>query len=217
MAVVEHKEEIIKEHRTHEGDTGSPEVQVAVLTRRISAPYGALARAQARLPFQAWTAEDGRQAPQVTQVSAEEGRRALPGAHRQARPTPVVRVTRKARGENNMRLDIPVGERSIVLETGKLAKQAGGSVTARLGDTMILSTATRSQAPASRRDVLATQRGHRGAHVLGGEDPRRLYQARGQALGAGDPDLASHGQASQAALPQELSLRDTGNRHCSRR
>jgi polyribonucleotide nucleotidyltransferase len=46
-----------------------------------------------------------------------------------------------------MRLDIPVGERSIVLETGKLAKQAGGSVTARLGDTMVLSTATRSQAP----------------------------------------------------------------------
>ncbi len=46
-----------------------------------------------------------------------------------------------------MRLEIPVGERSIVLETGKLAKQAGGAVTARLGDTMILSTATRSQAP----------------------------------------------------------------------
>jgi len=46
-----------------------------------------------------------------------------------------------------MRLDIPVGERSIVLETGKLAKQAGGAVTVRLGDTMILSTATRSQAP----------------------------------------------------------------------
>ena len=35
MAVVEHKEEIIQEHQTHEGDTGSPEVQVAVLTRRI--------------------------------------------------------------------------------------------------------------------------------------------------------------------------------------
>ena len=35
MAVVEHKEEIIQEHQTHEGDTGSPEVQVAVLTQRI--------------------------------------------------------------------------------------------------------------------------------------------------------------------------------------
>ncbi|HEV8044787.1 MAG TPA: 30S ribosomal protein S15 [Rubrobacter sp.] len=36
MAVVEHKQETIQEHRTHEGDTGSPEVQVAVLTRRIA-------------------------------------------------------------------------------------------------------------------------------------------------------------------------------------
>jgi polyribonucleotide nucleotidyltransferase len=46
-----------------------------------------------------------------------------------------------------MRLEIPVGERSIVLETGKLARQAGGAVTASLGDTTILSTATRSQNP----------------------------------------------------------------------
>ena len=29
------KNEIIKEYATHEGDTGSPEVQVAVLTKRI--------------------------------------------------------------------------------------------------------------------------------------------------------------------------------------
>ncbi|GAA4395554.1 MULTISPECIES: 30S ribosomal protein S15 [Brevibacterium] len=29
------KQEIIKEYAIHEGDTGSPEVQVAVLTRRI--------------------------------------------------------------------------------------------------------------------------------------------------------------------------------------
>ena len=36
MAVVENKEETIREHRVHEGDTGSPEVQVAVLTRRIA-------------------------------------------------------------------------------------------------------------------------------------------------------------------------------------
>lgn len=35
LTAVENKEEIIREHRTHEGDTGSPEVQVAVLTERI--------------------------------------------------------------------------------------------------------------------------------------------------------------------------------------
>jgi small subunit ribosomal protein S15 len=29
------KEQIIKEYATHEGDTGSPEVQIALLTQRI--------------------------------------------------------------------------------------------------------------------------------------------------------------------------------------
>jgi small subunit ribosomal protein S15 len=33
---LELKQETIQEHRTHEEDTGSPEVQVAVLTRRIA-------------------------------------------------------------------------------------------------------------------------------------------------------------------------------------
>lgn len=32
----EEKTAIIKEYATHEGDTGSPEVQIAVLTRRIN-------------------------------------------------------------------------------------------------------------------------------------------------------------------------------------
>jgi small subunit ribosomal protein S15 len=30
------KQEVIKEYATHEGDTGSPEVQVAILSERIS-------------------------------------------------------------------------------------------------------------------------------------------------------------------------------------
>ncbi|MBE6763321.1 MAG: 30S ribosomal protein S15 [Ruminococcaceae bacterium] len=32
----EQKQEIIKAYATHEGDTGSPEVQIAVLTHRIA-------------------------------------------------------------------------------------------------------------------------------------------------------------------------------------
>ncbi|MCA1730169.1 MAG: 30S ribosomal protein S15 [Actinobacteria bacterium] len=35
MAVVENKEEIMREYANQEGDTGSPEVQVALLTTRI--------------------------------------------------------------------------------------------------------------------------------------------------------------------------------------
>ena len=30
------KQEIIKQHARHEGDTGSPEVQIAILTKRIN-------------------------------------------------------------------------------------------------------------------------------------------------------------------------------------
>lgn len=36
MLTKEAKEEIVKKYGTHEGDTGSPEVQIALLTARIS-------------------------------------------------------------------------------------------------------------------------------------------------------------------------------------
>lgn len=32
----EQKDEVIQQNKTHEGDTGSPEVQVAILTKRIN-------------------------------------------------------------------------------------------------------------------------------------------------------------------------------------
>lgn len=35
MAAVENREATIREHQKHEGDTGSPEVQVALMTERI--------------------------------------------------------------------------------------------------------------------------------------------------------------------------------------
>jgi small subunit ribosomal protein S15 len=35
LVVVESKDTIIREYASHEGDTGSPEVQIAVLTSRI--------------------------------------------------------------------------------------------------------------------------------------------------------------------------------------
>lgn len=36
MLATEKKEEIVSNFRTHEGDTGSPQVQVALLTERIN-------------------------------------------------------------------------------------------------------------------------------------------------------------------------------------
>lgn len=42
---------------------------------------------------------------------------------------------------------LPVGGREMTLETGRLAKQAGGSVVVRYGDTVVLVAATRAQQP----------------------------------------------------------------------
>lgn len=36
MLLKEQKTQVIEENKLHEGDTGSPEVQVAILTRRIN-------------------------------------------------------------------------------------------------------------------------------------------------------------------------------------
>lgn len=36
MLTKERKTEVIADHRTHESDTGSPEVQIAILSNRIS-------------------------------------------------------------------------------------------------------------------------------------------------------------------------------------
>ncbi|HET8575326.1 MAG TPA: 30S ribosomal protein S15 [Candidatus Paceibacterota bacterium] len=42
MVTKKQKESIIKKHQAHEGDTGSPEVQVALLTKRINELSGHL-------------------------------------------------------------------------------------------------------------------------------------------------------------------------------
>ena len=38
MLTKEEKTALIKQYAVHEGDTGSPEIQIAVLTRRIITP-----------------------------------------------------------------------------------------------------------------------------------------------------------------------------------
>ena len=45
----------------------------------------------------------------------------------------------------NQRFEAMIGEQQIVVETGKLAQQAGGAVTVRCGDTMLLTAATMSR------------------------------------------------------------------------
>jgi len=57
---MENKQDIIASARVHETDTGSPEVQVALLTARINHLNEHLKANKAQLPR---SAEDGRPAP----------------------------------------------------------------------------------------------------------------------------------------------------------
>ena len=46
--------------------------------------------------------------------------------------------------------EIPIGAGTLVIETGRLAKQAHGSCTVRFGDTLVLSTACMQESPSPR-------------------------------------------------------------------
>jgi polyribonucleotide nucleotidyltransferase len=47
-------------------------------------------------------------------------------------------------------VSVEIGGRALILETGKIAKQANGAITARYGDTVVLTTACMSSAIFSR-------------------------------------------------------------------
>lgn len=56
----ERKDELIKQYRVHETDTGSPEVQIAVLTAEIAALNEHLREHKKRPPFTSWIIKNGR-------------------------------------------------------------------------------------------------------------------------------------------------------------
>ena len=87
-----------------------------------------------------------------------------------------------------MRLEIPVGGRSLVLETGKLAKQAGGAVQVRLGDTTLLSTATRSKSPRAGATFLPLSVDIEERMSSAGKIPGGFIKAGGPSFGPGHLD-----------------------------
>jgi len=60
MLTSEAKTALILDNARHEGDTGSPEVQIAVLTGRIKYLTEHLKEHKKGSSFPSWSAEDGR-------------------------------------------------------------------------------------------------------------------------------------------------------------
>jgi polyribonucleotide nucleotidyltransferase len=76
--------------------------------------------------------------------------------------------------------EVIVGGKTIILETGKLALQAGGSVTARLGDTMVFAAATMSATIRPGIDFLPLTVDYEERMYAGGRIPGSFFRREGR-------------------------------------
>src|SRR3954451_21704525 len=81
---------------------------------------------------------------------------------------------------NLQRREIRVGSRSLSIETGKLAKQADGSVVVRSGDTMVLVTACHAASPREGIDFLPLTVDYREYTYASGRIPGGFFKREGK-------------------------------------
>ncbi len=82
---------------------------------------------------------------------------------------------------NYFRKELDWGGRKLVLETGKIARQADGAVLVSYGDTIVLCTAVGVQTSQAGPGFLPADRELPGKGLRRRQDPRRVLQARGPA------------------------------------
>ncbi|HET6611246.1 MAG TPA: polyribonucleotide nucleotidyltransferase [Kofleriaceae bacterium] len=75
---------------------------------------------------------------------------------------------------------ITVGGKEITIETGKWAKQAGGSVVIRMGDSMVLVTATGSKGPREGMDFLPLTCEYQEKFYASGKVPGSFFRREGR-------------------------------------
>jgi polyribonucleotide nucleotidyltransferase len=77
--------------------------------------------------------------------------------------------------------EIQIGQHTLSFETGKLAKQAGGSVIVRMGDTMVLVTACHAASPREGIDFLPLTVDYREYTYASGRIPGGFFKREGKA------------------------------------
>jgi len=78
-------------------------------------------------------------------------------------------------------ISIPFGrEQELVLETGRIARQAHGSVTARVGGTMVMANVVRSNKPVDYTDFFPLQVDYREKHYAVGRIPGNFFRREGR-------------------------------------
>ncbi|MBI5238385.1 MAG: polyribonucleotide nucleotidyltransferase [Deltaproteobacteria bacterium] len=78
------------------------------------------------------------------------------------------------------RYEVTFGNRPLVIETGRMARQANGSVTVRYGDTVVLVTACRSESPSAAVDFLPLTVNYMEMTYAAGKIPGGFFKREGR-------------------------------------
>lgn len=81
---------------------------------------------------------------------------------------------------NIQRIEMPLGEQTIIIETGKLAKQANGAVTVSCGGTVVLVAACMSKAPRDGADFLPLMVEYKEKVYSAGRIPGGFFKREGR-------------------------------------
>ena len=73
-----------------------------------------------------------------------------------------------------------IGGKSVVIETGKLAQQAGGAVTVRLGDSIVFAAATMGKQPREGLDFFPLTVEYEERMYAGGRIPGSFFRREGR-------------------------------------
>jgi hypothetical protein len=111
-----------------------------------------------------------------------------------------------------MRKTIEWGGKTLVLETGRIARQADGAVLATMGETVVLATAVFAKKAKPGQDFFPLTVNYHREDLRRGQDPRRLLQARRPSVGKGNPGFPSDRPSDPPPVRQGLQERSPGRR-----
>ena len=105
---------------------------------------------------------------------------------------------------DHQRVELEWGGRKLVLETGKMARQADGAVLATYGETTVLATVVSAKEPKPGHDFFPLTVNYQEKLLRRRQHSRRLLQARRPPDREGDADLAPDRPADPPALRRGL-------------
>ncbi len=111
---------------------------------------------------------------------------------------------------NHHKVEIEWGGRPLILETGKIARQADGAVLATYGETVVLATIVSAKEPKPGFDFFPLTVNYQEKTFAAGKIPGGFFKAEGPPEREGDADLAPDRPPDPSAFRRRLQERHPG-------